>query len=310
MTTLAKVGAFAVALVLVFVGARGIGAAVGPLDVEAPAAHDGGHAGDDAGAGAGHGDHAEASGASASEQPGGLAVSSEGYTLRVVSRPLAGTDRSLRFVVDGPDGQPVTAYDEVHERRLHLIKIRRDGADYQHVHPTLAADGTWTARMTLAPGSSRLLADFTPSGGPELVLGADVEVDGDYEPRPPTDVTRTARVGDYRVTLAGDLVPGKASPVTATVTRRGEPVTDLQPYLGAYGHLVALREGDLAYLHVHPEESDAGPGIPFVAEVPSEGRYRLFLDFRHGGVVRTAGFTLRAGEPGPAALGGEADHDH
>ena len=307
MTTLAKVGAFVVALVLVFVGARGIGAAVGPLDVEAPAAHDdGGHAEDDAG----HGDHPEASGPGAAEQPGGLAVSSEGYTLRVVSRPVAGTDRPLRFVVDGPDGEPVTSYDEVHEKRLHLIKIRRDGAGYQHVHPTLARDGTWTATLALAPGSNRLLADFTPTGGPELVLGTDVEVDGDYEPVPPTDVTRTARVGDYRVALTGDLVPGEASPVTATVTRRGEPVTDLQPYLGAYGHLVALREGDLAYLHVHPEESDAGPAVPFVAEVPSEGRYRLFLDFRHGGVVRTAGFTLRAGQPGPGGHGGEADHDH
>ena len=310
MTTLARIGAFAVALVLVFVGARGIGVAVGPLDdVEATAAHDGdGHAEDEAGDGAGHGVHPEASGVAA--QPGGLVVSSEGYTLRVVSRPLVGIDRPLRFVVDGPDGEPVTAYDEVHQKRLHLIKIRRDGAGYQHVHPTLAPDGTWTARMTLAPGSNRLLADFTPTGGPELVLGTDVEVGGDYVPLPPPAVTRTARVDDYRVTLTGDLVPGEASPLTATVTRRGEPVTDLQPYLGAYGHLVALREGDLAYLHVHPEESDAGPGIPFVAEVPSAGRYRLFLDFRHGGVVRTAGFTLRAGEAGPAGRGGEADHDH
>ena len=97
--------------------------------------------------------------------------------------------------------------------------------------------------------------------------------------------------------MTGDLVPGESSPLTLTVTRRGEPVTDLQPYLGAYGHLVALREGDLAYLHVHPEEPDgpaAGPEIPFLAEVPSVGRYRLFLDFRHDGVVRTAAFTLEA----------------
>ena len=63
---------------------------------------------------------------------------------------------------------------------------------------------------------------------------------------------------------------------------------------------MALREGDLAYLHVHPEESGAGPEIPFVAEVPSDGRYRLFLDVRHDGVVRTAAFTLEAGD----------DHDH
>ena len=88
--------------------------------------------------------------------------------------------------------------------------------------------------------------------------------------------------------------------LTLTVSRHGAPVTDLQPYLGAYGHLVTLREGDLAYLHVHPggEPGDGqtkpGPDVEFGAEVPSAGRYHLYLDFRHDGVVRTAPFTLEA----------------
>ncbi len=284
MSTPVKVVGFVLALALAFVGALGVGLAVGPLDVEpAPMAE---HGDEMAGM-----DHA----GSAAAVPGGLASSQDGYTLRVVSRPSPGTDRPLRFVVEGPDGEPVTAYDEEHERQLHLVKLRRDGAGFEHVHPTLAADGTWTARLTLTPGSTRLLADFTPTGGPPLVLGTDVEVAGDYAPIPTVPITATARVDDYRVSLVGTLVPGEASPLTATVTRGGDPVTDLQPYLGAYGHLVALREGDLAYLHVHPEESDAGPEIPFVAEVPSSGRYRLFLDFRHRGTVRTAAFTLQAG---------------
>ena len=87
-----------------------------------------------------------------------------------------------------------------------------------------------------------------------------------------------------------------------TVTKDGVPVTDLQPYLAAYGHLVALRAGDLAYLHVHPAGAPgdgvtpAGPGITFYATAPSAGDYRLFLDFRHAGVVRTAEFTVHAGE--------------
>ena len=80
------------------------------------------------------------------------------------------------------------------------------------------------------------------------------------------------------------------------MTRDGAPVTDLQPYLGAYGHLVALRDGDLAYLHVHPDESTAaGPEVRFFAEVPSTGRYHLYLDFRHGDRVRTARFVVTAG---------------
>ena len=106
-------------------------------------------------------------------------------------------------------------------------------------------------------------------------------------------------MGRYTVTLDGDLTAGTDADVTLTVERDGQPVTDLQPYLGAYGHLVALRDGDLAYLHVHPENADtgepeAGPQIGFVAEVPSAGRYFLYLDFKHGDRVRTAPFTVGA----------------
>jgi hypothetical protein len=317
MNTPLRIATFLVALGAAFLAARGIGSAVGPLDVETPtASHEegDGHTGTTSEE-AGHDDPSEGE-VVAAHLPGGLTVSDQGYTLQVLSRPHAGTDRTVRFVVLGPDGEPVTAYDEVHEKRLHLIKIRRDGDGFEHVHPRLASDGTWTARLTLAPGSNRLLADFTPTGGPELVLGTDVEVAGDYRPATAAPVTRTTMVGDYRVELRGALQAGTSSPVTARITRDGEPVTDLQPYLGAYGHLVALREGDLAYLHVHPEEAGAGPEIPFVAEVPSDGRYRLFLDFRHGGTVRTAAFTLRAGEAGATVDrdGGHdqegEDHDH
>jgi hypothetical protein len=118
--------------------------------------------------------------------------------------------------------------------------------------------------------------------------------------------SRTATVDGYTVTLDGDLAPATASKLTLSVAKDGKPVTDLQPYLGAYGHLVALREGDLAYLHVHPDgtpgdgRTPAGPGISFYADVPTAGTYRLYLDFQHAGRVRTAEFTAVAG-PAPAA---------
>jgi hypothetical protein len=179
------------------------------------------------------------------------------------------------------------------------------------VHPDLGVDGVWRVPLALDPGAWRLFADFVPSAlGEKLTLGADLAVPGEFAPAPMPAGTRTAEVDGFTVVLTGELEPGRESELTLSVSRDGRPVTDLEPYLGAYGHLVALREGDLAYLHVHPEESDAGPAVPFVAEVPSEGRYRLFLDFRHGGVVRTAGFTLRAGQPGPGGHREEADHDH
>jgi hypothetical protein len=290
MSTPVRVAGFLLGLVAVFLAARGVGAVASPVEVAAPEAHD--DMATAAGGGHDDGGHDEEA-AAADHAPGGLQTSEQGYTLRVLDR------RPVRFEVEGPDGHAVTEFDVVHDQPLHLIKIRRDGAGYEHVHPTMAADGTWTAELDLDPGSSRLFADFTPTGGPELVLGTDVEVPGDYAPETAPPVTTTATVGGYEVAVEGELVPGESSPLTLTVTRDGEPVTDLQPYLGAYGHLVALREGDLAYLHVHPEEPEgaaAGPEIPFLAEVPSTGRYRLFLDFKHAGVVRTAGFTLEAGD--------------
>lgn len=181
----------------------------------------------------------------------------------------------------------------------------------------------WSVKLTLPEaGAYRAFADFAPEGGPDLTLGADLRAGGAYEPGQPPAPSRTSTVDGYTVTLDGDLIPGKSSRITLRVGRDGRPVTDLQPYLGAYGHLVALRAGDLAYLHVHPDgepgdgRTQPGPEITFYAEVPSRGDYRLFLDFQHGGVVRTADFTLHAGQgaaPTPAPSTGPSEpgeHDH
>ena len=100
-------------------------------------------------------------------------------------------------------------------------------------------------------------------------------------------------VDGYEVSLERTAATHEETVLTATVSRDGLPVSDLEPYLGAYGHLVSLRDGDLGYLHVHPEE-DGGPGpeVGSTPTFPSAGRYRLFLDFQHAGVVHTAAFTV------------------
>lgn len=104
----------------------------------------------------------------------------------------------------------------------------------------------------------------------------------------------------YTVAVDGALVARRTSRLTLTVTRSGAQVTDLQPYLAAYGHLVVLRADDRGYLPVLAQDAPdddgtaAGPSIVFDVEVPTAGEYRMFLDFRHGGVVRTAAFTATA----------------
>ncbi|MEI5102685.1 hypothetical protein RB200_34435 [Streptomyces sp. PmtG] len=261
-------------------------------------AHHGGHGGH-----TNHGGHGGA-------QPGGLSVSQDGYTLELDSTILAAGVRQVSFRVIGPDGRPVTEFTAEHEKELHFIAVRRDTARFQHVHPVRDEKGTWSVELALEPGDWRFFADVHPVGHDgTMTLGIDAAVAGPYDPRPLPKATGIARIGEYTVALDGDLVPGEARQLTLTVSRDGRPVTDLQPYLAAYGHLVALRVGDLGYLHVHPEGEPGdgttapGPEITFIATAPSAGTYRLYLDFQHGDVVRTAEFTVptTAGAPRPDA---------
>lgn len=298
MNTAGKLSAYGVALALVAAGAWAIGTAVGPLESTASTA------GEHGAEGAGHGDtHSGIVAETAQpDEPAGLASSRGGYTLTPTSTTVTTeTTNTFSFRITGPDNKPVTEFDVEHEKRMHLIVVRRDTAGFQHIHPAMSAEGTWTVPLTLTqPGSYRAFADFTPAGGEGTTLGVDLAAPGDFQPAEYRD-SRVSRVDGYEVRLDGDLVPGETSKVTLTVTKDGRPVTDLQPYLGAYGHLVALRGGDLAYLHVHPDgepgdgTTEPGPTITFYAEVPSAGTYRLFLDFQHEGTVRTAEFTVPGG---------------
>ena len=160
---------------------------------------------------------------------------------------------------------------------------------------------TSTTLVTYAGG---LAVVFAAALGVGTVTGNPIDVASTHtDSHPAAAPSRTATVDGYTVTLDDDLTTA-GGPLTLRVSRDGTPVTDLDPYLGAYGHLVALRTGDLAYLHVHPggEPGDGvtapGPDVTFHAQAPSPGVYRLFLDFRHEGVVRTAEFTVPVGPDG------------
>lgn len=307
-----RLAGFAAVVAVAVGGAFGIGNAVGPIGTSEPAAE----------AGHGHDDTTESSHAEhAPELPGGLQISERGYSLHLTSRTYEPGEQTIRFRVLDEQGDPVTEFDAVHEARLHFFAVRRDLGSFAHLHPTLGEGGEWSITTDLTPGPWRFLADFQPTGEDEqLTLGRDAFVAGDYNPAPLPKQNRTATVDGYTVNLSGDLAVGEGTELTLNVSKDGRPVTDLQPYLGAYGHLVALRDGDLAYLHVHPEQGESGPAIAFHAEAPSTGDYRLFLDFKHEGVVRTAAFTVRVGPDGPTVTdqptvpsqvgGSDGGHDH
>jgi len=280
-----RIGFFVLGLAAVFAVAVAIGSIVEPAATESS------EIGETMDA---HGPHGST--AMATDEPAGLGISAGGYTLRLSPTQVGrGEERELRFAIEDGAGEPVTGFDELHERRMHLIVVRRDGAGFRHLHPKIDAAGTWTAPVSFgAAGVYRVFADFSVAGEQET-LAADLFVSGgEFEAQPFPTPRPVAETDGYEVELtAGDAVAGEPAALAFAVSRGGRPVASLQPYLGADGHLVALREGDLAFLHVHPEaEYGAANEILFEATFPTAGRYRLYLQFRHQGEVRTAEFTV------------------
>ncbi len=251
-----RVALFVAGLAGIFVAALALGNVV---DVEARTLGEEAHA-------------AEGGHVAESAAPAGLALAQDGYRLVPEREALvAGRAQAYVFRILGPDGSVLRDYDVEHERLLHLIVAGRAPNDrFLHLHPRQRADGAWVVAMRLpVAGSYRVFADFT-TGGERRTLGIDLAGRGG-----PADAP--GRVSSYDVALHGhgdrlEFVP----------TLGGNPVK-LQRYLGAAGHLVVLRDGDLAYIHAHADEDELAFDVPF----PSPGRYRLYLQFKAAGRIET-----------------------
>ena len=270
MNALAKLAGFAAVLALVFAGAAFAGSVV---DVSR-----------------GKRSTARPHGESMAPQPvRGLAVSDKGLTLelaRTTARP--GRPFELAFRIVDRRGRTVRDFDVEHTKRMHFIVVRRDMTGFQHLHPTERPDGTWTVPVVLRDaGTYRVFADFSVDGKPHT-LADDLTVDGTVRSQALPAAAGSVDVDGLHVSLTeGAARAGAESDLGFTVTRDGKPVA-IRDYLGAKGHLVALRRGDLAFLHVHPDESS----LKFMSTFPTAGRYRMFLQFKTGdGRLHTAAFT-------------------
>lgn len=295
MSAGARLAAFLVGLAAIALVAFGVG---GLLDVSAPGDEPdanamGEHMGGEEAGGHGGGDGGGA------HPVRGLGVAENGFRLEVADPEFdRGADEQLNFKIVDEGGRPLTAFDHTHTKRMHAIVVRRDLTGFQHLHPTMAADGTWSVPLRLADaGTYRVFADFS-SDGEAVTLADDLRVDGaaDLHALPAPADTALSEPGGYEVSVSGGgghsgAHAGEETTLRFEVGRDGAPAS-LQPYLGAGGHLVALREGDLAFLHVHPS-GDAGEdgSIEFEATFPTAGSYRLFLQFVVDGELQTVAFT-------------------
>ena len=225
----------------------------------------------------------------------GTRASADGLTLKLdAATPAPGRGEAWTLQVLDAKGMRITHFERDQTKLMHLIVVRDDFTGYQHLHPVLKPDGDFVIPVTLPqPGRYRAIADFTAEGK-RYPLGVDITVPGKVTPVPLASPSSISSVDGYTVIFAhGALMAGREEQLTFAVVRNGKPVTDLQPYLGAYGHLVALRKPELAYSHIHPVAHDQQAGtITFDAEFPAAGTYGLFLQFRAEGVVNTAPFTV------------------
>ena len=285
MGTMGRLVAFAAVLVALFAIGLLAGNAFDP-DAPVAEAEDGGH---------GEGAMAMDEEHGAAMPVRGLAGSVDGLRLIVDDASLGrGATEELTFRIVDDSGAAVRDFEVEHTKRMHLIVVRRDLTGFQHLHPEMAADGTWTTPLRLQrAGSYRLYADFVRGGEP-VTLATDLGVDGRVALSPLSAPSPVARTDGYDVRLTeGAAQAGDEAEFRFGIFRHGEPI-QVDPYLGADGHLVVLREGDLAFLHVHPseEEPDADDqAVRFEATLPTAGRYRMFLQFQHDGRVHTAEFT-------------------
>lgn len=220
------------------------------------------------------------------------------------------------FSVVDDQGTTVKDFATVHEKIMHLIVVRQDLAEFQHVHPDF---NKTTGQFTLAnltfpsEGPYRIFPDFTPASaqmGPDgmplgVTLNEDVNVGNlaNYKPQSLTDTQLSKTFQSYQVQLTPNPTPVTATTsttLTFALNQAGKPVTNLEKYLGALGHTVVLREGDLEFLHTHALDEDATNQtgkVDFAVTFPTPGKYKVFSQFQHQGKILTTDFILTAESP-------------
>jgi hypothetical protein len=212
---------------------------------------------------------------------------------------------ALRITLRDPEsGRPVPGFATIHERLLHLFIIDRRLEYFQHVHPTPAGNGRFELRQVVPPGAYVILADFLPQGGRSQMLQRAIVTPGyagpAFPPAPDLSIDRATEktVAGIRVQIeTGPVKAGKEALFRFTLTDAATdaPVTDLEPFLGAPGHLLIVNADLTEADHVHPDESSSrGPAITFQPLLPAAGLYKLWLQFQRHGAVSTIPFVVAA----------------
>ncbi|HZG86329.1 hypothetical protein [Paenibacillus sp.] len=201
------------------------------------------------------------------------------------------------------DGEPIESFDLNHEKLLHLIVISEDLSYFAHLHPEYRGSGVFEIHNEFpAGGNYRFIADFKPTGGDSMTKMAWNVVEG--EPAAPAPIAPSAELADsesgrtVELTLT-ELGANRETTLTFAIADEasGAPVTDLEPYLGAIGHVVVLSADGERYVHVHAEgDQGTGPEARFEATFPTGGIYKIWAQFQQNGEVFSVDYVVQVPE--------------
>jgi len=202
-------------------------------------------------------------------------------------------------------GETVRHFETVHERPIHFIVASQDLTEFHHLHPELAADESYQLQhMFQQSGKYHVWLDYSLPGEPPNIDEFAFTVPGRAPVAKPLVTTSLKQtVGPVRIMLepAKPLCAGDDIPLSLQLT--GD-LKDVEPYLGAWAHVMLVRSDGSGFTHLHPlgdapasahDHSPVGPapsGLAFMANFPVPGRYKLWAQIQVRGEVLTAPFVI------------------
>src|SRR5262249_25831913 len=198
----------------------------------------------------------------------------------------------------------------VHEKLLHLILVSHDLSWFSHEHPEPIGNGAFRLRTTFPAGGAYVLFnDFTPDSSGMQVVPLEMTVAGPTRrPREPkVAAAKPKRIDGCDVALSHTpLLPSIACAMTFTLTRHGQALTDLEPFLGVQGHLILVNRERTVFVHSHPLENQPStvPGaVQFNVVFERPGVYKAWGQFQRQGNVLTVPFVVEVGAAPSAGMG-------
>lgn len=245
----------------------------------------------------GHSGHAEA----ADEDNADASMTADDVKLEwryTPDQPKPGEQVKIELFFYDAAGKPVEQFDVNHEKQMHLIIVSNDLSEFNHIHPENKGGGKFEVETAFASGTTyKLFADFIPTGGSQMTATSRVKVTGTKAEQPlEQDAVLTKTVDGLAVSLTvSTFKAGEEAVLTFTFSdaETKEPIADLQPYLGAIGHVVILNEDLNRYLHVHPaDDNGSGPTANFMTSFSEPGQYKIWGQFQRADKTVIIPFTV------------------